>query len=388
MTETDGLRAETNNIPDMTIERKNTIESTVGIIVHVTAWFYIFASPFFFSHRGDNFDWAHYWRGLVFPVATCLVFYINYFWLVPRYILQHKYNMFLLVNLLLLLVVTCCVEYHILLSMPSPPPARPRGMQMHRFPKVAFVVRGVCTYVFSIIMAAAIRLSVQWRKAENARREAELGRTEAELRNLKNQISPHFLLNTLNNIYALTAIDGEKARQAILELSRMLRFLLYENQASAISLQKEADFLNTYIELMRLRVAKDVDVRFNVDIPSGEDCPEVAPLIFISLVENAFKHGISPVKPSFIHISLTADKEDGTIRFTVSNSNYPKSQQDKSGSGIGLQQVSRRLHLSYPHQHVWYHGPSPDGETYLSSILIGGTEADGDDSSGTTPSVP
>jgi len=359
----------------MKSERKNTIESTVGIIVHVVAWFYIFASPFFFSRRGENFNWNHYWHGLVFPLATCLIFYANYFWLVPRYVLQHKYRLYVLGNLLLVLVVTCCVECYLLLSMPVAPYARPRGLHPPRFPKAVLVVRGMFTYVFSIVMAAAVRLSVQWRKAENARKEAELGRTEAELQNLKNQISPHFLLNTLNNIYALTAIDSEKAQQAVLELSRMLRFLLYENQASAISLQKEADFLNTYIALMRLRVAKDVDVRFDVCIPSDGHTPEVAPLIFISLVENAFKHGISPVKPSFIHISLTADAAERTIRFTVRNSNYPKNRQDKSGSGIGLQQVSRRLQLSYPQQHTWYHGPSPDGKTYLSSILIGGMGA-------------
>lgn len=355
----------------MTTVQKSTIERTVGIFVHITAWFYIFISPLFFSRHGESIDWAHYSRGLVFPLSICILFYANYFWLVPRFILQHKFKLFLFWNILLLFALTISVEYFMLFTAPAYPPKRPRLTEVHHFPKIFFMLRGLTTHIFSIGIAVAIRLSVQWRQSELARLEAEQGRTEAELKHLKNQISPHFLLNTLNNIYALAAIDSEKTQQAILELSRMLRFLLYENQKNFISLRKEAEFLQTYISLMQLRVAKDVDVKFSLDIPEEGASPDVAPLIFISLVENAFKHGISPTKPSFIHISLVAKSEEKCIRFIVRNSNYPKSGQDKSGSGIGLRQVSRRLQLSYPNQHTWYHGPSPDGTTYLSSILIG-----------------
>ena len=132
------------------------------------------------------------------------------------------------------------------------------------------MLRSCFTTIFSAGLAVAVRLSVQWKLADEKRKEAELGRTEAELQNLKNQISPHFLLNTLNNIYALTAINSEKAQEAILSLSRMLRYLLYENQNGTVALSKETDFLRTYIRLMQLRVAKDVDIRYDISIPQNE----------------------------------------------------------------------------------------------------------------------
>lgn len=353
----------------MTAQKTHTLERSIGIAIHLSAWLYIFSTPLFFGRRGEQLDWAHYLRGIVFPLATCAVFYLNYFWLVPRYVTQHRFRLFFFWNLLLLVAVTASVEFYMTYAVHSAAPARPHPSGGPSFPRFVFVSRAFITFAFSVVVATAIRLSILWRRAEEARREAELGRTEAELKHLKNQISPHFLLNTLNNIYALTAFDSEKAQQAILELSRMLRYLLYENQEAVISLRKEAEFLQTYIALMRLRVARDVDVRFDVSIP-GSEAPEVAPLIFISLVENAFKHGISPTRPSFIHMSLTADATSGDLTFTVSNSNYPKSRHDKSGSGIGLQQVSSRLRLAYPDRHSWHYGPSADGRTYRSTICI------------------
>lgn len=165
---------------------------------------------------------------------------------------------------------------------------------------------------FVVFLATVVHLSLQWREAVAARREAELGRREAELKNLKNQVNPHFLLNTLNNIYALTTFDTEKARLAIMELSQLLRYVLYDNQADKVPLYKEADFLRSYVELMRIRLPESVEIRVELDVPRTDE-PTVAPLIFISLVENAFKHGVSPTLPSFIHIHLFV--KEGVICF-------------------------------------------------------------------------
>ena len=203
--------------------------------------------------------------------------------------------------------------------------------------------------------------------AETARKEAEWQKTEAELKNLKNQINPHFLLNTLNNIYALTSFDKEKAQTAIQELSKMLRYMLYENQSEFVSLEKEADFIQNYISLMRLRQPKNVELMVDIEI-KGHEKRQVAPLIFISLIENAFKHGVSPTLPSFIKISLKV--EDDTIIFNESNTNFPKSSEDKAPGGIGLQQVHSRLNFSYPDSHDWVYGVSANGREYHSSIKI------------------
>lgn len=353
----------------------NRFERSVNIAIHLVAWLYIFVSPLLLTRHGEVFDWESYGRKLFIPLTSCAIFYANYFWLVPRYIIRRRIKWFVGYNLLFLAVLSIGRECFIAYNPPPFPPHELRGAEIGMPPfevpnfNLKMMFRSCLGIVFSAGLAVAVRLSLQWRQAEEKRREAELGRATAELQNLKNQISPHFLLNTLNNIYALTAIDSEKAQEAILSLSRMLRHLLYENQNSTVPLGKEAEFLRTYIDLMSLRVAKNVDIRYDLDIAQNERL-QIAPLIFISLVENAFKHGISATAPCFIHIRLSVNSEGRTLTFSVSNSHHPKSRSDKAGSGIGLQQVSRRLALFYPDKHTWHHGPSPDGSRYVSTINI------------------
>ena len=189
---------------------------------------------------------------------------------------------------------------------------------------------------------------------------------KAELNNLRSQINPHFLLNTLNNIYALTAIDSERAQSAIEQLSKLLRHMLYDNQSSEVPLKDEVQFLENYINLMKIRLPQTVDVSFVCDMQNPEI--RVAPLVFISLIENAFKHGISPTAPSFIHIVLT--QHDKELCVNIENSNYPKTEDDRSGHGIGLEQVQRRLDLAYYARYEWNQNVSDDGTVYSSIIKI------------------
>ncbi len=192
-------------------------------------------------------------------------------------------------------------------------------------------------------------------------------RTEAELKNLRNQLNLHFLLNTLNNIYALIAFDADKAQTAVQELSRLLRHVLYDNQQNFVTLDKEMDFIRNYIELMRIRLSANVHVETKIDV-RPDSRTEIAPLIFISLIENAFKHGISPTEPSFIRIHFS--ESPGEIHCEITNSYHPKSVADKSGSGIGLEQVRKRLELTYPDRYDWQQGVSEDMKEYKSILII------------------
>ena len=185
---------------------------------------------------------------------------------------------------------------------------------------------------------------------------------------LRNQINPHFLLNTLNNIYALTAISAERAQEAIMELSKMLRHMLYEYQEPTVPLKEEVDFIRNYVSLMKLRMPAGVDVKFEINC--NECNLRISPMLIISLVENAFKHGISPTEPSFVHIQVFIDKANREVTFDIRNSNFPKTEEDRSGHGIGLQQVERRLQLIYPGKHIWEKGVTDDGKTYYSRITI------------------
>ena len=345
------------------------------VIAHVITWAYIFSTPLFFQ-RGDSINWMRFLNASLFSVAACVVFYLNYFVLIPRYFLQRKYSLFLLINLGMLLGFALGLEFYSNFQHQQQPMKGPHKRMMRYSPsaellllwKSFFFLRNLFLLATAVAISLALRLSLRWHRMAMERNKAEMDRQAAELKNLKNQISPHFLLNTLNNIYALTTFDTEKAQQAIHELSKLLRYLLYDNQVEKVDLAKEADFLHNYIELMRLRIGKNVDLKVNLDVPENRKV-SIAPLIFISLVENAFKHGVSTTQPSFIHIDLHVEA-DNKIVFTCANSNYPKTEDDKSGEGIGLQQVSQRLDLSYPNCHTWHKGV--ENGVYTSCITLQG----------------
>jgi hypothetical protein len=253
-----------------------------------------------------------------------------------------------------------------------------RSMHHHkRPPRVLFVFNDVMMLLLASGIGCTLRTSKNWWRADRARqraelaqKQAELGLKESELSNLRNQINPHFLLNTLNNIYALIAFNTEKAQGAVLDLSKLLRHILYDNNSRYVSLRSEMDFLRNYVALMRIRLPETVDVTFDDQVPSNCEL-KVAPLLFISLVENAFKHGISPTETdNFIHINFSTDEKDHTITCDISNSNHPKTSSDKSGNGVGLVQVQRRLDLLYPNSHEWTRGVELEGRVYHSKLTI------------------
>lgn len=354
----------------MTLRRTRTYR-VFEFLVHVLTWGYIFISPIFFRSGAETVDWSQFVHGCIFPLCTCVLFYVNYFWLIPHFLLEEKrIKLYAGVNVLLCVLLEIVMELHAYLVMPIGPIGVPNfesGKDMRDFPpRILFVIQGIFNFVFVVGVCVALRLSLKWRESERALSEAELRQSQAELKNLKNQINPHFLLNTLNNIYALTAFDSEKAQKAILELSRLLRYMLYENQTDRVYLMKEVEFIEAYVALMNLRLSGEVDVSFSRQIE--DESAQVAPLIFISLVENAFKHGVSPTRPSFIHICIQADSR--AIYFSCKNSNFPKTPDDKSPGGIGLSQVRRRLELAYPNSYTWRSGTQEDEKVYYSEISI------------------
>ena len=358
------------NKTEIMSSRRIRIEHSIEAFVHVITWAYIFLSPLFFKRSNESIDWGQYLNGCTFPLYSCVAFYVNYFVLIPRYVIQRRHlRMFVLINVLMCLMFLTLLEvqpyiFHGKWFVPKRIPTPEERAQFP--PKIFFMIRGCLTFVFVICVSVALRLSLKWHQSEQARAEAELRRSEAELKNLKNQINPHFLLNTLNNIYALTAFDTDKAQHAIHELSRLLRYMLYENQSNRVPLSHEVDFIKSYVSLMKIRLNDNVEVHLDTDMADAD--VQVSPLLFISLVENAFKHGVSPTEKSFIHISLKADREG--LVFECVNSNYPKPHTDKAPGGIGLVQVRKRLELAYAQHYTWNYGPTADGREYRSVIHL------------------
>jgi LytS/YehU family sensor histidine kinase len=297
------------------------------------------------------------------PAMLMIVFYLNYLYLAPKLFVAGKHRYDLLINLAMISVFSIALHYWTDFANDL------YGVHQ-RFDDtindVVNIMREGLNFCIFAGGSTALALARKWVTAEQKLRESETARIQSELKNLRSQINPHFLLNTLNNIYALTAIDQTRAQNAIQQLSKMLRHLLYDNQEREVTLADEMQFIENYIALMKIRLSQNVEVTFHrqVALPGIK----VAPLIFISLIENAFKHGVSPVEPSCVHISITATEHNITCQ--IENSNHPKSRDDRSGHGIGLSQVQRRLDLSYPGCYTWEKGVNKEGNIYTSTIHI------------------
>lgn len=341
----------------------------IEVLIHIIGWGIVFAFPFLMMTRsGFTITWPNYLHhGSVVPFSFLIVFYINYCFFIPRYLFEGRIKQYLLLNILLIVCIAAGVHFWQEYAFHTYIKETRGGEKRMGPPKWIFIMRDIFSMILTVGLSAAIRLSERWVQVEAARREAEKSRTEAELKNLRNQLNPHFLLNTLNNIYALIAFDADKAQAAVQELSRLLRHVLYDNQQTFVFLGKEMDFIRNYIELMRIRLASNVTVETCLDV-RPDSRTEIAPLIFISLIENAFKHGISPTEPSFIRICFSETHEE--VRCKITNSYHPKSEADKSGSGIGLEQVRKRLELTYPGRYEWQHGVSENGKEYVSNLII------------------
>ena len=216
------------------------------VSTHVIGWGIVFGFPFFFINRGgESIDWMGYLRHVGVPLSFLIVFYLNYFILIPRYLFNERLREYLLLNLALIILMSGGLHLWQSFVFSNHNPVKP---PKNIPPGWIFFVRDMFSMVLTIGLAAAIKMSTRWGQIENARREAERNRTEAELKNLRNQLNPHFLLNTLNNIYALIAFDSDKAQMAVQELSKLLRHVLYDNQQTYVSLGKEMDFIRNYIE--------------------------------------------------------------------------------------------------------------------------------------------
>lgn len=186
----------------------------------------------------------------------------------------------------------------------------------------------------------------------------------AELTWLKHQLNPHFLFNTLNNISSLTQIDPDKAQESIGQLSDLLRYALYDSEADKVPLTAEMEFMDNYIDLMALRCNELTKVEKALERP--QQSVEVAPLLFISLVENAFKHGVNARYPSFVRIGMRY--ADGKLLFQCQNSLFEKQGSDHIGSGIGLENMKRRLELLYPGKYSYKQ--QADENTYTVEVVL------------------
>jgi hypothetical protein len=291
-------------------------------------------------------------------LSAAIIFYVGYLWLVPRYFVQNKQLTYLLI-LIAFIFATHYGASYIDRTFLTDPVAEARFREAMKLlngkdegPRNGDVF-GFFSHLFSSLLVSgfAVGLGVMETLKQNEKKQKELEKEKlnSELAFLKNQVSPHFFFNTLNNIYSLIGIDGPTAQDSVLKLSKLMRYLLYESEHGETLMSHEIDFMNNYIDLMKLRLSPRVELQ--IDFPREFPDFSIPPLLFVSFIENAFKHGVSHRDRSFIHLRMTIDNDQ--INFVSENSIGKSSQPgDMQHSGIGLENVRKRLHLLFPDKHV------------------------------------
>ncbi len=276
-----------------------------------------------------------------------IIFFINNTILAPQLLFKRRYVAYVLISIAMLAAIFYPLEYY-MDNIKHLPYAASDTQIVHG--RAAFTD---LTWYWNVLlglfmMGANCSIKLIFRSIQNEQKLIEMERhsLQAEMDYLKYQINPHFFMNTLNNIHAMVDIDPEAAKATVIELSKMMRYVLYDSENAHTNLLQEVRFVENYIALMRIRYMSDVDVRFNVQNPLPMDA-KVPPLLMIVFVENAFKHGVSYNKPSYVHIDLCC--KDGNAICEVRNSRHKGMKVEKGG--IGLENVRKRLDILFGHNY-------------------------------------
>lgn len=321
---------------------------------HIIVLLFIVIVPIFVFDQSNEriLFWRYrYYHQLFFMIAA---FYVNYLIFVPRLFLSGKRIRFVLTATMFSIFLLLSSQVLSNTFNLNKPPRLNRD-DKNRFSEN----RRDDSYLFglhprlfddalSILLVLGFSTGMgvirRLRKEENEQKELEKANVETELAFLKNQINPHFFFNSLNNIYALIAVNGDEAQKAVEKLSGLMRYLIYESDVETVQLKKEFEFTRNYIDLMKQRLTSKV--KFTAEIQQDLPNIEMPPLIFIPFVENAFKHGISYREVSFINISLHVTDEQ--IFFSCKNSVPTKPKQDETkNGGVGIANIQKRLQLLY-----------------------------------------
>ena len=313
-------------------------------LVYLILWIIVFTMPIFLSTGGNQIDWIRVQHEIIRMFPFFLIFLIHNF-LLFKFFKEKKYFhysiLILIVAASLSLVACFNAEIFKIIGIPGPKGPLPRieNRQIEFFNKFFY------NLIFSILIVGfnnAFKIMTYWFEEKRNNEKLEKQKVQAELEVLRNQISPHFLMNTLNNIHALIDYDSEIAKDSVIRLSKLMRVLLYETENSNYSFNNEISFLKDYIALMKIRLSENVKIDFiypdqNIDFP-------IPPLVFVSFVENSFKHGILASGDSFIDIKFNF--VDEYLHFEISNS-VSKTIKPVDSPKIGLENSRRRLDAVY-----------------------------------------
>jgi hypothetical protein len=312
-----------------------------------TILFYVLGSLIFLAipilvspdlKRSDLWQIPPFRRDFLSYVLLLLFFFFNYFFLTPKLYFNKKYFLFILIligSYLIVELLPALIVKHQFLRGPEPPPPfmkhrpPPKGI-IHEMSRHLFLFLAIV--IFSIMM----RIRDKWKQSQREK-------LNAELAYLKAQINPHFLFNTLNSIYSLAIEKSDETATAVVKLSGMMRYVLSEADNDFVSLEKEINYLNDYIELQKLRLGNTVSLDYSVN--GSTSAKKIAPLILVPFIENAFKYGVNPEEASHIVIRIDISDE---LSLYVKNKKVNTTIDQHNKSGLGIKNTKERLKLLYP----------------------------------------
>ncbi|WP_430898626.1 MULTISPECIES: sensor histidine kinase [unclassified Paraflavitalea] len=313
----------------------------VTILLHSLVWILLFSLPFLLrpqdkarSAGKEEYDLASY---IINDILWVILFYLNAFLLVPRILYPRKGWWFTLSHLVLFTIYLLLMWANHLYLRPS--------WNFLWGPHIFFTS---LIYTFFFFASTAYQLIKDRMAAEEKQKEKENENLKTELSLLRSQVSPHFMFNVLNNMVALARKQSDQLEPSLIKLSSLMRYMLYETEGDKVSLEKEIEYLQSYIDLQQQRYGKKLKLEVNLN--NMDRSYDIDPMLLIPFVENAFKHGTGFIEDPIIKIDLSAG--NGYLYFEVMNKYQDQIEEIKDAtSGIGLANVKRRLELLYGKNH-------------------------------------
>jgi two-component system, LytTR family, sensor kinase len=329
------------------IQTKISMKKIIEPIIHAILWVAGFLLLLYGTNTLGVFHKTDGTLLLPFLVGTCLnimAFYAVSVYLIPRFSIKKNAPVLVFQVVVILLIITTVESLidFLFFSAKYSTADEPFGSQM--------VVNTVSNFII-ILLAVTYGFTRNWLKNERLKQKLKEEKLSAELKFLKAQINPHFLFNVLNMAYSSATSKGDETTANIIErLSGLMRYMLYDSNSEKVEVEKEINYLQDYISLQKQRLSDDTPVDISFEAKGDLATNTIAPLILVPFVENGFKHGIKLEKESFIHIQLNIENQ--VLHFRAENSNFKIDNHARNEhSGIGLENVRKRLAILYPNQH-------------------------------------
>lgn len=315
------------------------------VAIHALVWIVLLVIPYVstdqvFNALDPSSDIKYLLLCISLSTVLLITFYFNYLFLIPRFLLRKKYWLYFFFLLLAIAMVLFLSGVLFFFSDFNPNILSDTNPAIEKIIPV-IIVNALLLWLLSIVS------SILW-TTYNRLKQTESEKLSAQIASLKSQINPHFLFNTLNNIYATTIDAAPKAADMVDKLSEMMRYTMKDTQQDAVSLEDEINYVSNFIELQKLRLDRSVKLAYNS--PEVIPAMQIAPMLLIPFVENAFKHGVNSEQKSRIKIEITLDK--AALQLSVVNLKVDVQKEISERSGLGIENTKHRLGLIYPSKHL------------------------------------